>query len=205
MRKLLLCSLMLLALPALAQVYTYIDAEGNRVFTDKPRSSTAKPVQLAPSNSMPSYEYQVPQAPAVIEAPKLRYHVLRILIPLPDTTIRDSAGNLIVTADSEPGLFPKHRYRLVMDGQPQGEPQTSPVFALENIDRGTHQIAIEIVDEQGRIVERTPSQPFHMQRISLAQKRKVNPCKKDDYGVRPECPIRDKPKPKPDIPFVPFI
>ena len=205
MRKLLLCSLMLLALPALAQVYTYIDAEGNRVFTDKPRSSAAKPVQLAPSNSMPSYEYQAPQAPAVIEAPKLRYHVLRILIPLPDTTIRDSAGNLIVTAHSEPGLFPQHRYRLVMDGQPQGEAQTSPVFALENIDRGTHQIAIEIIDEQGRIVERTPSQPFHMQRISLAQKRKVNPCKKDDYGVRPECPIRDKPKPKPDIPFVPFI
>ena len=41
MRNLLFCSLMLLALPALAQVYTYIDSEGNRVFTDKPRSGDA--------------------------------------------------------------------------------------------------------------------------------------------------------------------
>ena len=36
MRTLLFCSLMLLTLPSLAQVYTYIDADGNRVFTDKP-------------------------------------------------------------------------------------------------------------------------------------------------------------------------
>ena len=44
-----------------------------------------------------------------------------------------------------------------------------------------------------------------MQRISLAQKRKANPCKKADYGVRPECPIKDKPVEKKNIPFVPFI
>ncbi|WXL26227.1 DUF4124 domain-containing protein [Ectopseudomonas mendocina] len=206
MRKLLLCSVMLLALPAMAQVYTYIDAEGNRVFTDKPRSTTAQPVQLAPSNSMPSYERQTPQvAPTNEEAPKLRYKVLRILIPLPDANIRDNAGNLIVTADSEPGLYPNHLYRLVMDGKQVGSAQSSPVFALENVDRGTHRIAIEIIDEKERIVERTPSQPFHLHRISLAQKRKANPCKMDEYGVRPECPLTDKPQPKSDIPFVPFI
>jgi hypothetical protein len=44
-----------------------------------------------------------------------------------------------------------------------------------------------------------------MLRISLAQKRMVNPCKKADYGVRPECPLKDKPPEKKDIPFVPFI
>jgi hypothetical protein len=44
-----------------------------------------------------------------------------------------------------------------------------------------------------------------MQRISLAQKRKVTPCKKADYGVRPECPLKDKPPEKKNIPFVPFI
>ena len=36
----LLLGLLLLAQSAQAQVYTYIDAEGNRVFTDSPRSST---------------------------------------------------------------------------------------------------------------------------------------------------------------------
>jgi len=204
MRNLLFCSLMLLALPAFAQVYTYIDAEGNRVFTDKPRSGDAERVELAPSNSMPTIQTQT--APTV-EAPEpsQRYSLLRILVPQPDATIRDSAGNLIVSINSEPKLFPQHSYRLLLDGVQVGEAGSSPVFPLENIDRGTHQLAVEVIDQQGRIIERTPPQPFHMLRISLAQKRMVNPCKKAEYGVRPECPLKDKPPEKKDIPFVPFI
>ncbi|MGE8337557.1 MAG: penicillin-binding protein, partial [Pseudomonas laurylsulfatiphila] len=68
-----------------------------------------------------------------------------------------------------------------------------PVFPLSNIDRGSHTLSVEILDEQGRIIERTASQPFHMQRTSLAQKRKIKPCTLDDYGQRPECPLNDKP------------
>ncbi|MDO9616283.1 MAG: DUF4124 domain-containing protein [Pseudomonas sp.] len=205
MRNLLFCGLMLLALPAFAQVYTYIDGEGNRVFTDKPKSGNAERVELSPSNSMPTIQTQT--AP-VIEAPpepSQRYSLLRILVPQPDATIRDSAGNLIVSINSEPKLFPLHSYRLLLDGVQVGETGSSPVFPLENIDRGTHQLAVEIIDQQGRIIERTPTQPFHMLRISLAQKRMVNPCKKTDYGVRPECPLKDKPPEKKDIPFLPFF
>ena len=205
MRNLLLC-LLLLSLPTFAQVYTYIDAEGNRVFTDKPRQGNAAPVQLAPSNSMTAID-AIPQ-PAPGEAPgkpALVYQMLRILVPQPDATVRNNAGDLIVTATSEPALHAGHSYRLLLDGEAVGEPGRSPVFPLENIDRGTHKLAVEILDANGLIVERTPSQPFHMQRVSLAQKRRVNPCKKDDYGVRPECPLKDKPKEKSDIPFVPFI
>ena len=46
----LLFALLLVALPSVAQVYTYVDAEGNRVFTDSPRDGNAKQVQMAPSN-----------------------------------------------------------------------------------------------------------------------------------------------------------
>ncbi|WP_298184909.1 DUF4124 domain-containing protein [uncultured Pseudomonas sp.] len=206
MRNLLFCGLMLLALPSLAQVYTYIDAEGNRVFTDKPKSGNAERVELAPSNSMPAMQTPAPtQTLSAPPQPAQRYSLLRILVPQPDATIRDSAGNLIVSINSEPGLYPQHSYRLLMDGQQVGEAGSSPVFPLENIDRGTHQLAVEVIDQEGRIIERTPSQPFHMQRISLTQKRKINPCKKADYGVRPECPLSGKPPEKKNIPFVPFI
>lgn len=206
MRNLLFCGLMLLTLPTLAQVYTYIDAEGNRVFTDKPRAGNAERVELAPSNSMPAI--QTPTAPIttpLAPEPTQRYNLLRILVPQPDATVRDNTGNLIVSINSDPGLFPQHSYRLLLDGAPVGEAGRSPVFPLENIDRGTHQLAAEIIDQEGRIIERTPSQPFHMMRTSLAQRRLVNPCQKADYGVRPECPLKDKPVEKKDIPFVPFI
>lgn len=205
MRNLLLC-LLLLSLPTFAQVYTYIDAEGNRVFTDKPKQGNAEAVQLAPSNSMPAPDSTSQPAAAVEPTSKpAGYQMLRILIPQPDATVRNNAGSLIVTATSEPALHAGHSYRLLLDGEAVGEPGRSPVFPLENLDRGTHKLAVEIVDANGLIVERTPSQPFHMQRISLEQKRRVNPCKKDDYGVRPECPLKDKPEEKTDIPLVPFI
>ncbi|HLA29606.1 MAG TPA: DUF4124 domain-containing protein [Pseudomonas sp.] len=206
MRNLLFCGLILLGLPAMAQVYTYIDAEGNRVFTDKPKSGNAERIELAPGNSMSAtYPPAAPPAAAAAEEPALRYQLLRILVPQPDATVRDNAGSLIVSVSSEPGLFPEHSYRLLLDGAQVGQTGRSPVFPLENIDRGSHQLAVEIIDSQGRIIERTPSQPFHLQRTSLALKRKIHPCKKADYGVRLECPLKDKPPEKKDIPLIPFL
>jgi hypothetical protein len=205
MRTLLLCTTLLLAsLPISAQVYTYIDAEGNRVYTDQPRSKNAQRIELAPSNSMTAPQpLYAPPAAASTPEPSQRYQVLRILVPQPDATVRENSGNLIVTVSSEPALLPGHSYRLLLNGNETGKTGPSPVFPLEHIDRGTHQLAVEIIDSQGRIIERTPSQPFHLHRMSLAQKRRVNPCKQDDYGVRPECPIAEKPVEKKSL--IPFL
>lgn len=189
----LLCLLLLTSLPAFAGVYTYLDADGNRVFTDKPRSANAQRVELAPANSA-SLPAPPPAAPPALPAALLpAYQLLRITLPEPDATIRDNDGNLLVTLESDPGLLAGHRYRLLLDGRVHGAPARSPVFTLDNLDRGTHQLAAEIVDAEGRIVERTPSQPFHLRRTTLADKRRVKPCQKGDYGVRPECPLADKP------------
>ncbi|MBC3774659.1 DUF4124 domain-containing protein [Pseudomonas sp. SWRI99] len=194
-----------LALPATAQVFTYVDAQGNRVYTDQPRAN-AQRVPIATSNRMSTPAATAPSAPArkPAQQPPFHYDMLRILIPEPDATIRSSAGELIVSVTSEPGLQSGHRYRLLLDGKSTGEPGLSPVFPLANIDRGSHNLSIEILDAQGRTIERTANQPFHMLRISLAQKRQVKPCVADDYGVRPECPLKDKP-PEPKNPFLRFF
>lgn len=195
MNRLLLAAL-LLALPASAsaEVYTYVDAQGNRVYTDKPHANATR-VDIRPSNNMSAS----PPLPAPARKVKRKqaithYDMLRILIPEPDATIHDGAGNLIVTVTSEPALQPNHGYRLLLDGKVIAGPTVSPVFPLQNIDRGTHQLAAEVIDNQETVIERTPAQPFHMQRISLIQKRRINPCTTDDYGVRPECPLADKPE-----------
>lgn len=205
MTRAFLLGLLLAAQSAMAQVYTYIDAEGNRVFTDKPRSSSAERVYIAPSNKVQlnSPAPSAPVAPQPVTKPVVHYQLLRILLPEPDASIHHASGDMIVTLTSEPGLLPGHSYRLLLDGVIQGEPSRSPVFSLQHVDRGTHQLVGEIIDAAGLIVERTPAQPFHMHRMSLAQKRKVKPCQKDDYGVRPECPLKDKPVEKPRI--LPFL
>jgi len=200
-------ALLAATLPAVAQIYTYVDAEGNRVFTDRPTGQAAEQVRLKPANSMPA-----PPAPAsrtAEPAPAKKAEVvayqLRILSPATDETIRNNAGSVNVTLQSEPALQPGHAYQLLLDEQPFGAPATQPSMELSNVDRGTHQLAVAVVDEEERILQRGASQPFHLVRTSLAQRRMVKPCKKDDYGVRPECPLKDKPPEKRDIPFVPFL
>jgi hypothetical protein len=189
--------LLLIALPAAAEVYTYIDAQGNRAFTDQPPPGSAKRIQLSPGNRMsanPNATTSMPSAKKAKDKPLFHYQMLRVLVPDPDATIHNTQGEMIVSVTSEPGLQRGHRYRLLLDGQPTADPGPSPVFALSNIDRGSHHLAVEILDEQGRMVERTPSQPFHMLRISLAQKRQAKPCTLADYGQRLECPLADKPE-----------
>ncbi|MCF5706997.1 DUF4124 domain-containing protein [Pseudomonas syringae] len=207
MRSLLLVVFLMYTVPALADVYTYKDANGNRVFTDQPRKN-AKRVDIPPSNNMTgtpptrtlkANPAQTPSAPPAM----FHYQLLRVLVPEPDAAISSPSGDLIVTVTSDPVLQPGHRYRLLLDGIAVGQPGRSPVFPLSNLDRGTHQISVEIFDLMGRVLEKTPNQPFHLQRISLAQKRAVNPCKADEYGVRPECPLKDKPEPESSI--LPFL
>ena len=198
------CLLLGVSQSVLAQVYTYIDADGNRVFTDQPRRN-AKKVEIAPTNRVDQPTKAPSRASKAKPAasPIFHYQLLRILAPEPDSTIRDIEGNLNVTVSNDPELQPDHLYRLLLDSKPYGEPTRSPVFPLKNIDRGTHQLSVEIIDQYGRVLERTPNQPFHLVRISLAQKRLAQPCKTDDYGVRPECPIKDKPEEKSS--FFPFF
>lgn len=166
----------LFCLSASAEVYTYIDKEGNRVFTDQPPRGNAQKLQLAPINSQPGSPNGVRMppplyAPATPELPPgpPAYQLLRIIVPEPDATVRANDGALIVSATSDPVLLPGHLYRLLLDGKPVGEPGRSPVFPLNNIDRGTHQLSVEIIDTLGRTIEQTPSQPFHMFRVSVAE------------------------------------
>ena len=199
---LLLCAM----LPTYAAIYSYIDAEGNRVFTDRPGGRAVEAVQSKPSNSMPAQP--VPLAPPpvkVMKAPTPGYRSLDIVQPASEATIRNNAGSLTVSVTSDPALHPGHQYRLRIDGAVAGAPGASAVIAVENVDRGSHQLVAEVIDASGETVLSSAPTQVHVMRTSLAQRRMVNPCKKAEYGVRPECPIKDKPKEKRDIPFVPFL
>ena len=125
---LLLCLALTASLPAGAGVYTYIDAQGNQVFTDQPRRGDARELQMAPPNqAVPTKVMPRPLlAPGQPPAPP-EYDRLRILLPEPDSTLNDGTGNMLVTVTSEPGLRPGHLFRLLLDDQPQGAPSASPV------------------------------------------------------------------------------
>ena len=204
-----LISLMLVAAqPAIAGIYTYIDEQGNRVFTDQPNGRSVEPTTTKAPNSIPAPAARSSERPTklkVLKAPTPGYTRIDIAEPAPDATIRDNAGMLSISVNSEPALHPGHEYRVLLDGEPAGPPSASTTLIVPHVDRGTHQLMVEIVNASGEGVQRSPPQVFHMLRTSLAQRRMVNPCKKEDYGSRPECPVKDKPAEKKNIPFVPFL
>lgn len=203
-RHCLALALALLAAAAQAEIYVHRDAAGNPVFSDRPQGQGSQPVRLTPPNLMSSEPLTVPTIAPRTEKRSPGYQSLRIAEPLADETLRDNNGSFDVLAASEPALHPGHRYRLSLDGTAQAE-QSQPRFRLDNVDRGTHQLTLAIVDEQGRLLIQSESVPVHVKRVSLAQRRLVQPCKLEDYGVRLECPLSEKPAPKRNIPFLPFM
>ncbi|GGK04212.1 DUF4124 domain-containing protein [Pseudomonas matsuisoli] len=178
---------------ATAEVYSYVDKEGNRVFTDRPTAGNAKAVDIKPGNVLPTPtvpQTAPPSPPAQVR--RVFYTSLNIDSPAPEATVR-GGGDVTVTVSSEPAILPGHAYRVLLDGSPAGQPNAVASIALTNIDRGTHQLAVEIINQAGEVMLQSKAQPLFVHRTSLSQKRRIHPCQKDDYGVRPECPLADKP------------
>lgn len=198
---------LLIALPTSAQVYTYIDENGERVFTDSPpKGQKTQTVNIAPRNTntlaapaKPAAAIEVQQLAPPAEQSVQAYSLLRILTPEPDASVRANDRSVLVTITSEPSLQANHQFRLIMDGKITTS-SSSPVIQVNEVDRGSHMIAVEIIDQHGLIIERTPSQPFHLKQTTLADKRRVKPCAYKEFGVRPECPLKDKPAKDPDKP-----
>lgn len=169
MRRILACLLLCLALPAGAQIYKYIDANGNTVFTNQPPEGvSAESIELPPTNTM---EMPAPSAPTptartdrVQSAP---YRILQ-LTGLPDAeALRANDGTFGVGVQLEPALAPAHRLRLLLDGQAYGPPSKTPQLQLTNIDRGEHRLAVEVLSA-GKPIQRSATVSFTVQRVNTS-------------------------------------
>lgn len=158
---------LLISLSTLAGVYMEKDAQGNTIFTDRPSSEQAKPVEISPNNT---YETPAPASSTsgsrseTQDTDTQRYESLTIISPTDDSPLRSNDGALEVSVDLSPGLNPNHHFVLLMDGNPVAEGQ-SPAFSLQNVDRGTHAIQVQVVDDAGNALISSDSITFHMLRV----------------------------------------
>lgn len=187
MRLIFTCLLLSLALPAAAQIYKYTDASGNTVFTNQPpQGVAAQPVELPPTNTV---EMQVPDTPpttdsseSMVEAP---YRTLQ-LTGLPSAeALRSNNGTFSVGVELEPRLAPNHRLRLLLDGQPYGQPSNVARLQLLNIDRGEHSLAVEVLSGDESI-QQSATVTFTVQRVHTSSP-----------ALRPPPPPSPSPKPAP--------
>lgn len=188
-------------------IYSYTDAQGNRVYTDKPpatQPSSLKAAELSPINSItmpvPRAHTERPQHSVAQHEQQdiTAYSSVTLLQPEHESTVRANDRVLHVHVLSDPALKPSHSYQLWLDGAPKGAPSQSTSWRVEEIDRGTHSVQVHIVDALGNSIAQSSSHSIHLRQTTLNERRLARPCKKEDYGKRLECPLKDKPpEPRP--------
>lgn len=164
-----------LCLPAQAEIFKTVDKEGNVVFTDIPPrddDKNAEQIIIENPNSF-AVEEAIPNADEWIVEPEeegeteepFRYQTLEIVSPTDDEALRENAGNVTIVTNLSPRLQRGHIARLLIDGSVAQEgPQAS--FELANVDRGTHTITVEIIDERGQVLIQSEPSTFHMLRYA---------------------------------------
>ncbi len=156
-----------------AAVYKSVDAEGNVVYTDEPVGN-GKPLDLPPLSTIPPPKYTLSQPLAESGDSGTGYttgtgYTISIIAPALDEFLRDNTGDVQVSAGLEPALnvAAGHRLQYYLDGQKQGEPTESSQIVIANVDRGGHNVAVAVVDSEGKEVTRSGPVQFHLQRQSI--------------------------------------
>lgn len=134
-------------------------------FSDRP-SPDAEPVQLPPANVQ-----DFPDAPASPvkrgAAPEpFTYEQIAIIEPANEATVRDNQGNVQVVAQVEPPLRTGHRLQLLLDGQPAGPAQRGNQFRLTGVDRGSHQLQLQVLDAEGDVFAQGPVVTLYLHQAS---------------------------------------
>ena len=156
MRQSLALVLLLLALPAVAQIYKYTDANGNTAYTNQPPNGTkAETVSLPPLNSVDTTAAPPPSpspAPSQNQAqqPAAAYQRLELTDLPKDEALRANNGTFTVGVAIQPRLQPGHLLQLVVDGKAYGQPSNIPRFQVMELDRGEHSLSVQVL--QGALV-----------------------------------------------------
>lgn len=169
----LIASTLIVCATAQAEIYKSTDIHGNVMYTDRPAKS-AKPVDVRNTNSIPAVtvprvdKSEAESALANAEG-AVKYRAVRIVEPANDSGIEHGPGNFTVRASSTPKLAENHALQLYLDGAAYGKANSSGSFALQNIDRGTHTLTVNVVDSTGRALKRSRPITVHVFRPSVLQ------------------------------------
>lgn len=167
MRLLTCCLLCALALSASAEVYKYTDAQGKTVFTNQPpEGQPVERIELPPTNTIQSSFPEGASTPPAASSLVSRYRVLQ-LVGLPDDeALRANNGTFTVSVQIEPPLAPGHSLQLLLDGSPHGPASTTTQLQINQTDRGTHSLAVQVL-ANGKALQQSDVLTFTVQRISI--------------------------------------
>ena len=165
--KSLILLLLLLSVSVQAQVYTWINDEGIRVYGDEPpaHASKAELPQLQ-EVKMPKVVQKEEEDATESKSGFTGYRLLEIISPKEDHMITTGyAGSTNIQINIQPQLQPKHEVTLLLNGKTI-ETGAQLEFKLENLNRGTHLIQV-MVKHQGKLLISSSKRRIYVQRPSI--------------------------------------
>jgi hypothetical protein len=166
---------LIFALPLQAEIYRWVDANGNVVFTDEPHPD-AETIDLPPSTTYsPSPDEAAADdilklspddnADAVETLPD---YEIRVVTPANDESIWVNNGNVSISLIVDPELDPERGdvVQLQLDDSNVGEPQALTAFQLNNLSRGTHTVSAQVLDASGAVLATSEPVSFTLHRAS---------------------------------------
>lgn len=130
-------------------IYQTRDAKGRPVFTDRPPPG-AKPVELPPVNTTPGVTPK--PEPASAQDEFSGYRKVGVVAP---GSIPNGLAPVTVGIAIEPELRAGDRWQLLLDGRPVAEGRED-AYTFDKLDRGTHQLALRVLDGGSAEVARSP-------------------------------------------------
>jgi len=167
----LLCLLSALTTAAEMKIYRWVDKEGKVHFSDTAVPGTAE-VKVKDNNLFSTDKTQtmtVNQSGVDNEHhdnAQLSYQAT-ITSPENDKALRSNNGDIDIHISIEPAKKNTQTLQLYLDGKKLGSPQISPIIRAQNIDRGTHQVQVELLDKNGKELAKTQIVTVHLQRITI--------------------------------------
>jgi hypothetical protein len=168
-----------LALPPAAQaegeIYKVVDKDGNVIYTDQRPSSDAEPMDLPelsvvktdPVQPLPGSAAkpagQQPEKPGTGEL-RRQLADFRILQPQQEETFWGTGNQVTVAWGSSQPVPEGLSARLYLDGQAQEAPTAGSVTLT--LDRGEHQVYVELLDQHGRRLLATDTVTFFVKQGS---------------------------------------
>ncbi|WP_318433747.1 DUF4124 domain-containing protein [Photobacterium leiognathi] len=153
-------------------IYSWTDENGVVHFTDQPQTpdATAYPLSVTEvsGNIEQTADTIATQATdvAVVEEPAKTITTVSLVSPMHEQTIRNNEGIINIHAVTNSKLNNQTQAQLVLDGVVKGDPQTELTWTLDNVDRGSHQLQIQLV-KGGKVIASSDSITVYLHRATV--------------------------------------
>lgn len=149
------------------QVYVSVDENGVPLYSDK-ASAGAKKIELKVSlqSQQPQQATQIDPLASLTEETPL--YQLTILTPAAEDTVISNQGEVVVQSDVSPELADHHKLRLVLDNSQHSPLQQSSNFRLLGVERGEHQLQLQALDQNGKLIAESPVTTFYLRKTTIA-------------------------------------